>query len=345
MIDTIECTAPIAKRLLVAIRADIEGTPEMRYPSVWKRVKSPFGSFKITIKLKENTIDFKLSPMKYLKGHNFVGTNNLELLIVEIMKMVYDRFNVSFTEKDKAFYTDNDSTMLRGDFNGNFLVGSQAKVVNTMELIREHLLAHGHDIVVHEGPNGIETIYEGKNSSHSTIKFYNKYLEMLAKSARATKALPYYSELLKYAKKVVRFEVTLRSNALEGETVKDGTMKDSTSWSPRKQREILVNKLVELQFSRPLIVELPPETIAGLKPDKRRKYEMWFDGVPSKKYYSPKTNVSDSKFFLELGLDIARSRSKTLDAVTLSSRISVAKLKMNYPTRLVGMGAILKKSK
>jgi len=234
MIDTIGLRASITPALLAAIRVDIKGTDAEKFKAFWKRVNTPFGSFRIKINVNAATIEFEISPMKFLKGHNFVGTNYLEPLIVGIMKIVYDRFKVRFKEKDEAFYTDNNSQMLRGDFNGNFYVGSQAKVVNTMALIREHLVAHGHDIVVHEGPDGIETIYEGKESSHSTIKFYNKYLEMLANSSKSTKAFPYYADLLKYARQVVRFEVTLRSRAL-----KDENMRDSTSWNPGKQREIL----------------------------------------------------------------------------------------------------------
>jgi len=106
----------------------------------------------------------------------------------------------------------------------------------------------------------------------------------------------------------------------------------------------LNKKLIDLELSKQLIAELSPETIAGLTPDKRRKYDMWLDGVSSK-YYTPVTVERDRKFFLELGLDIARTHSQTLNAVLLSNRISPTKLKMTYPARLVEMGAILQKSK
>lgn len=88
-------------------------------------------------------------------------------------------------------------------------------VGDTMELIREHLLAQGINIVVHEGPQGIETIYVGKSSKRSTVKFYNKYREFLANCGEATKSLPYYDEILNYAKKEVRFEISIRSQELK----------------------------------------------------------------------------------------------------------------------------------
>lgn len=339
MIDTIKFKATITRVLLEGILVEVAGTPAESYRSFWKRVQTPYGSFRVKINIAEMTLEVELSPMKYLMGHNLVGTNHSAPLVLGIMELVYGRFDVPFAAKDKAYYSDHDFVMFRGDFNGSFDVGSQAKVVSTMQLIREHLLAHGHDIVVHEGPEGIETIYLGKVSSRSTVKIYNKYLEMTANSSDATKALPYYSELLKYAKRLVRFEPTLRAPAL-----KDEKMKGSKSWNHIKIREIIEGKLLDLGFSGQLSGELPSDVVASLTDDKRRKYDMWMDGILLTKYYSPETFERDHKLFLELGLDIARTRSQTQDAVLLSSRVSIEKLKTAYPSRFVEMGAILKKS-
>jgi len=339
MIDTMKFKAELTKVLLEAILVEIAGSKDTSYRSFWKRVRTTYGCFKIKINIAEKTVETELSAMKYLRGHNLVGTNNVEPLLIGIMELIYGRFAVPFTAKDIAFYADHDFAMFRGDFNGSLRVGSQADVVNTMQLIRDHLIAHGYDIVVHEGLAGIETIYVGKESSRSTVKIYNKYLEMLAKSSEATKALPYYSELLKYARGLVRFEVTLRSSALKDEKMK---MNGSKSWNPSRICEIINQSLVDLGFSGQLLSELPDDVAASLSVDKRRKYKMWLDGVPITKYYSPETFDRDRKCFLDLGLDITRTRAQTQDAVLLSSRVSVDKLKTTYPSRFVELGAILK---
>lgn len=337
MIDTLKFIAPITKALLNAILAEIKDTPAMNYRFIWKRVQTEFGSFKLRISIENQTMEMELSPMKYLKGHNLFGTNLPQPLILGILEVIYDHFQLQFTEKDQAFYKQHDFTILRSDLTGGFLVGSQNKVVDTMGLVREHLLAHGYDVVVHEGHDGIETLYLGKSSSHSTVKFYNKYRHILATSNSASKALPYFSELIRYSEKVVRIEFTLRSRVL-----KDYGLKNLKAWRVSKVREILEAELHKLGLSGQLLAELPEDVAAGLNGDKLRKYRMWSDEIDMLNYYSPETFERDRKFFHERGLDIARPHTQALDSVLLSSRLSVEKLKMTYPKRFVDLGAVYK---
>ena len=240
MIDEIAGTARMPTRLFDAVmETDTSG-----YRHLYKRVKMPFGpQLQLTIHVNDKTMSWeKLSPIKRLVGHNLFGTNSHKRLLTAILKLIYARFGLAFTKADADFYARRGVMLSRTDLTGGFCVGSQAKVVETMELLRDHFLAHGHDIVVHEGPNGIETLYLGKNSSESTLKFYNKYLEML--NDKRLRKLPYYEELLEYAETVVRIEFTARTPELERRG-----LQNSKDWTPSKVRVILEETLEELGLS------------------------------------------------------------------------------------------------
>ena len=329
MIDRIGADAPMTKRLLKAVLA----SNTSGYRRIWARVNTRFGSFKITIHVEKLRVCWDISPIKYLVGHNLFGTNNLTLLILDILELIYKRFGLTFTERDVAFYTEQGVLLSRVDVNGCFIVGSQIKVVETMCLLREHFLDHGYNIVVHEGQDGIETLYLGKNSSCSTLKFYNKYREMLVK--RNSLKLPYYDDLLNLAKKIVRFEATERTPQLQ-----DLGRENSKVWTPGMAREILEGALHDLGLSSQLLAELPDAEVKNLKPDRRVKYHMWVDGTDLRKYYPPYTFNRDSKIFLEKGIDIARPHANAQDAVILSERLSIEKIKTTWPKRFVSLGAV-----
>jgi len=333
MIDTIGIEAPMTKTLFQAVQSDekTKSDGKKNYPSIWKKVSTPYGIFKLTIEVEKQTMSMELSPTLHLIGHNVFGTNNVELLIIGIIKLIYKRFKLDITKSDKMFYQERGFGITRIDLTASFIVGSQANVVNTMYLLREHLLAHDHHIVVHEGPDGIETIYLGKHSSRSSVKFYNKYLEVLAKNK--SHELPYYSELLKYTEELVRFEVTLRSQSLKG-------LNSSKAWNTAKIREILEDRLNKLGLSGQLLAELPPDVVAGLTGDKGSKYSLWLAGNDLRKHFQPYTFKRDRQFFLEKGIDITRLHADAQDAAWLSNMLSIERMQMTWPKRFVAMGAV-----
>lgn len=330
MIDTTGLIVPMTRRLFNTVLAE-SNTP---YSRVWKRVITRFGSFRVTIHVEERTMTLELSPMMYLVGHNVFGTNHLDRLVLGILKLIYGHFHLPFTERDEAFYADKGVGLSRVDLTASFLVGSQSKVINTLGLLCDHLLDHGHYIVSHEGPQGVETVYVGKSSSRSAVKFYNKYLEILAKN-KSTVLLPYFMELLSFTAKIVRFEVTLRAPDL-----KYYGLENSKAWSVSKVREILEVKLHELGLSSQLLAELPDDAVASLKADRRSKYSLWLAGNDLRQHYAPWTFARDRNIFLEKGIDIARSHAYAQDAVILSERLSAAQMKMTWPEQFVALGAV-----
>lgn len=329
MIDEVDASAPMPKRLFKAAMA----ANTNNYHHYWVRPKTQFGSFKLTVHVETQQMSWKICPMKLLVGHNLFGTNNLARILDGILRAIYQRFGLSFTDKDAGFYAANGVLLSRIDLTGGFQVGSQAVVVETMYLLREHFIDHGFDIVVHEGPNGIETLYLGKKSSTSTLKFYNKYLQML--NDKKLQLLPYYNELLNHAESEVRFEFAARDPYLAS-----NGLKNSKEWTVGKVREILEGTLEDLGLSKPLLEKLPIDEVAGLSDACRAKYTLWLAGNDLKEHFPPHTFARDHKFFLAKGIDIGRSHSKAQDAAVLSEMLSVNQLRSTWPKRFVPLGAV-----
>jgi len=341
MIDTIKFRAPLSEALLNAVVAKYKDTQALNRPYILEKIQTRFGSFTVKIYIIEGYIEMELSPSKHMRGHNVVGTNNITKLLNGVMKMIYRHFSLRDTANDHAFYKQHGFTLLRVDLTASFIVESQAEVVNTMSLIRQHLLILNHNVVVHETPEGAETIYIGKASSRSSVKFYNKYLELLhsnkgnGKAAIAIKSLPYYDEILSYAERVVRFEFTIRSPEL-----KYRSLNNSLVWDANKVRVLLQEKLCKLGLSSQLIAKLPTEVVDDLNDVKLNKYEQWLDGINLRKTLLPATFTRYRKYFLTFGLDIARTRVLAPQGAALTRRLSVAKMHVGYPKRFVEMGAV-----
>jgi hypothetical protein len=165
------------------------------------------------------------------------------------------------------------------------------------------------------------------------LKFYNKYLEML--NDKGLQKLPYSDELLKCAETVVRFEFTARTPELERRG-----LQNSNDWTPSKVREILTEKLVELGLSTQLLAELPEDEVDALSEAAKAKYKTWRRGNDMKDIYAKHTFKRDRAIFLEMGIDIGRTRANAEDAVSLSKRVSVDRLRSTWPKRFESLGAV-----
>ena len=313
----------------------LAGTKPCTFNVVTKKVGTQYASFPLKVNFSKGEIEFEVSPTKFLKGHNICGSNRLHVLLEGVLEQIYHRFQTAFTSRDRLFYRRNGVELLRVDMTGGFLVKSQAEVVETMALIEKHLLDSLFDIVVHKSYKGTGTIYLGKNSSRSTIKFYNKYLEVLARNKKLA-LLPYYQALISYAERLIRYELTLRSSEL-----KRLKLNNSNLFSIQIFHQMLLDHLTKLNFaSGPLVTELTGEQVAGLKPEKRAKYQQWRDGIDLHRYFSPATISRLRTYLLQFDLDIAHTYAQTQDAVTLAQRLSLAKLRTTYPKGFVDLGAV-----
>ena len=337
MIDTADGSTKMSHNLSVAVRKEKAKHPSAKGNQFWARVNTLYGSFKVTFDLAKDTLRTgAVSPMALLKGHNVFGPNTPTRLLVALMPYVHARFKVPFTAADEQQYFRQGFELDRLDITGAFPVPSQAAVVETMRLIRQHLLLQGHDIVVHEKSASVETIYVGKHSGRSSDKFYNKFVEMLSKTEKGKPS--YWADVRKYAERLVRYEHVQRRDKLEklGRT-------NSNDWSPSIVRQELNKRLAELGLSHTnLVEELDDAVVAALPPKRKTLYGFWEDGADIKKHSAGYTFDRERKFFLGHGLDIAWSRQDVKAAVILANRVQPALLRMAYPKRFVSPGAIFR---
>ena len=337
MIDTVDGTTKMSHALSVAVNKKKSEHATARGNHYWGRIKTPYGSFKVTIDIADGTLKTgPVSPMALLKGHNVFGTNKPTLLLVALMRHVHAHFKIPFTAADEQRYRRQGFELDRLDITGGFLVESQAQVVDTIGLIRQNLLLQGCYIVVHENAASVETIYIGKHSSRSSDKFYNKYLEMKSKDNKGKPS--YWAEVLKFAERQVRYERVLRREELKklGRT-------NSNDWSPTLVREELNKRLAELGLNNTnLVDELDDAVVGSLTPKRKTLYGLWADGADIKKHSATHTFNREHEFFLKHGLDIAWTRRLVHEAVTLSARVQPTLLRMTYPKRFVPLGAVFR---
>ena len=337
MIDTADGTTKMSHVLSVAVNKKKSEHATAKGNHFWARVNTPYGSFKVTFDIAKDTLRTgAVSPMALLKGHNVFGPNQPTRLLVALMRYVHAHFKIPFTAADEQQYCHQGFELDRLDITGAFPVASQAEVVETMRLIRQHLLHQGRDIVVHENTASVETIYIGKHSSRSSVKIYNKYLEMMSKTEEGKP--PYWPAVLKYAERLVRCENVLRKDELKklGRT-------NSNDWSPNLVCQELKKRLADLGLSdTDLVDELDDAVVAALSPKRKTLYGLWKDGADIKKHSVSYTFNRERDFFLEHGLDIAWTHPSAQAAVTLSTRIQPARLRMTYQKRFVQLGAVFR---
>lgn len=340
MLDTTKVKVRITKVLLNRIMTGRKKAIPEHFRYIEETVETEFGCFMLTLFFEKKYMLLELSPSQHLVGHNIFGRNRAKVLILGSIGLVYEHYNLPFTDAQKDYYKKQDFKMLRGDATGACLLESQSAVSETMALLCDHITAHGYHINTHRGPDGTETIYVGKSSKRSTLKFYIKLSRFIEVSNEATKDLPYYPELLAYVENVLRVENSVRSRELP----RHG-LELASGWTPEKVRDVLVERLTKYGLSRQLVAELPADVVAGLNKIKLKKYNDWRNGTDLRKTLNDATFRRDYEYFMQFGLDIYRTRADTPDAVLLTSRVSAEKLKTTYPKRFADMGAVFNRMK
>lgn len=278
---------------------------------------------------------------RLLQGHNVYGPNKLHRLCFAVAKQVYRALGLKRTSVWLQRLKRHNYEVLRTDLTGSFDVGSQENVKAVMKEIRVQLLAQGLDIVVHEGPAGIETIYLGKNSKRSTLKIYNKYLELLANPIPAD--VPGRDLILEYAEGLVRVEYTLRSAELrDARRVNRKGLDRANRWDKETVRKLLHDRLAKLKFTGEIRDNIDIEEVEGMKPAHRTAYLLWQDGIDLRKYFPTATYARYRKQILEKHqIDIGRPADQPGTMLSLTELLSPENLKISkWPMKLQQCGAI-----
>jgi hypothetical protein len=212
---------------------------------VHERVKllGAYGAEAITIRSIGNGVALTVegSVAKFLQGMNIYGSNDLRALSELVFERVTEHLEITPSRSEREQIARGEVDARRIDFAVHSRLPSAAAVTDTIRRLKEILPFKAFDTSFY----GDETAYVGQHSKRWTLKFYDKYRELLAHPLPAD--LPERQRLLKSAEGLLRIELTQR-----GQELKDLGLDRVSAWTPGTGRRLILKKLRDLGLDRDL---------------------------------------------------------------------------------------------
>jgi II/X family phage/plasmid replication protein len=238
------------------------------------------------------------NPVKFLQGHNLFGSDDVAGLARDFMLAVDEKLG-GVMDSAALFLVRRGSIRLsRVDCTAMLNYGTPEKV----QAVLWQLKNQGSMTFRGESEPSRSTVYFGKHSRRSTLKFYGKGEELKgSKDHRLPDRLAEQDRCLltEYAAPALRAELTLRAPELE----KRG-LAVAGDWKRGMVFEQLKAALGEVQV--PAQVELQGYGIDMLPPWLRGSYELWRHGGDVRLAVSTKTFYRHRLALLGYGIDIRK---------------------------------------
>ncbi|MDL4030556.1 phage/plasmid replication protein, II/X family, partial [Proteus mirabilis] len=295
---------------------------------------SVVGSHDSSLRLKTHSINdfgngthiyFDGNPVKFLQGHNLFGTDNLIPLLCCVLKKITSipELGLNPTDFDVRSWEKGDFKLNRVDCTVMFDVGNTA---NALSWIRQ---AEMNATLSHRGRGQVtkgSTLYFGKSSRRSSVKFYAKGEEFQKHSHAAFLQLP---ALVDYANRGLRCEVVLRSLELNHRGLSSGS-----AWDDLLPLQIVNDFIGRINMAD--ITAITSDRLDGLTPSFKNVYELWKCGYDIRSMHSKTAFYRYRKGLMDaLGIDIATVQYKQPDNVVPFIRIIEAK-HMGVPDWAIG---------
>ncbi|EMW1937363.1 hypothetical protein ABG138_004861, partial [Salmonella bongori] len=285
---------------------------------------SVVGSHDSSLRLKTHSVNdcgngthvyFDGNPVKFLQGHNLFGTDNLISLLATVLKKITSipELGLNPTDFDVRSWEKGNFKLNRVDCTAMFDVGNTA---NALSWIRQ---AEMNATLSHRGRGQVtkgSTLYFGKSSRRSSVKFYAKGEEFQKHSHAAFLQLP---ALVDYANRGLRCEVVLRSLELNHRGLSSGS-----AWDDLLPLQIVNDFIGRINMAD--ITAITSEETENLPASLKAVYELWKMGhdiramYPRRTFYRYRKGLMDS-----LGIDIATVQYKQTDNIVPFVRIIEAK--------------------
>lgn len=309
MIDWVTAKLPCDNTLRggCVAKLDAEGNVEWLSES-WLPVT---GSYEMNFMIKSltpQTIMISGNPVKWLQGHNLFGTNNLVALMAKFFSQLYEvmadeGLNPTIEQCDAinaGLYT-----VSRVDVNETWFLKNQYDV-------KAWIRAAGQKISMPYRGKGVfsgDTLYWGKGSKYSFLKCYSKGDEIDSRKSNFPSALR-TPEMLAYANRSLRFELTLRSKAL-----REMELNHACNWTIDTPKMLLLNTVRCLDMSNNF--KLSDKVIDSLPRKLRTYYKLWLYGEDLRQDMSRPTFYRIRKQLQAYDIDIAlvRDLDKPVDNV------------------------------
>lgn len=269
----------------------------------WSLVKflPVVGSHDATISIRsitQQTIEVSGNPVKWLQGHNLFGTNDLKALIWaffnELLKIPELKLKPSLQQLH-AIKSGN-LTISRIDINETWFLNSREEVLAWLEAAGQKMR------LKHRGAGQFkgDTLYFGKNSRRWSIKCYSKGDEINSKKSNFPDALR-TPEMLEYADRALRLELTLRSNQL-----REWLLHDVSHWGADTGKMLLLGLIKGLEMSSNM--RLTDDIIKTLPSAIAMAYMAWWGGADLKQMLAKNTFYRYRRKLKEYDVDIGIMR-------------------------------------
>lgn len=263
--------------------------------SVWREAS---GSYDTNIHLKSfdpDTIEISGNPVKWLQGHNLFGTNDLLLLVTVFFNKLIniDDLPLNPTVEDHLKISKGEFTITRIDINETWHLSNIEQVSQWIHLASDTMRLKHRGTGIFSGT----TLYYGKNSRRWSLKIYSKGLEI----QRRGRKLPHNLEcdnMLQYANKSLRIELTIRSMQL-----KELRLDRGTTWLNFDIYVLYSQFLSNLEMAENHT--LSSNIVCTLPRNLRLVYVAWLNGEDIRAMYSKATFYRHRRSLLDHGIDIA----------------------------------------
>lgn len=303
-------------------------------------LKHPFGLNNIAVyfNLKKREFHFEASLPKLLQGHNVGGSNRLEFMCLHAARLIYLQLGLRFTNGECNEIKRHRIRLGRVDGTIYWLLASALMIPDIQEAILEQLRAEGFKWSAY-GKFEIETIYNQQNSGRVSDKFYNKYLELQVHKipVRVTER----DWILKFARSVLRYEVTWRGKELARLKI-DGVNMDlnyADSWDLQILKQLMNERLKKFNFQGIIKDRMADKKLDNLNSSCKMYYELWAQGCDLHQHRANRTLTRARDYLLEHHhVDIFRSPGMGCD-IQLNELLTIKKARAGVPKYLTTRGA------
>lgn len=298
-------------------------------------VKHPFGykNPKVMFNIDKRELRIESSLPKLLQGHNVFGSNHLQLLCLAVIRIIYRQLGLRFTTAESNQIEFHRVRLGRLDVGCSFRMESQEDVATTIEECWVQLRAEGRKWAGH-GKDGFETVYNQKNSTRVSEKFYNKYAELLAKESNFARGVAERNLIMDYAECLLRYEVTYRAEEL-GRL----GLEYADQWSVDLVKGKILERLSWLNLEGAIKHTLSPKRLEGLNKGAQTFYALWTQGSDLRphRHYCVLKRARQS--LLRQGIDIYR-RPEAGSEIALNEVLIEENAYFVAPRALTRRGAI-----
>ena len=300
MIDWVTAKLPCNNKLRSGCVAKLDADGNVEW--LTQSFMSVEGSHESSVGIKSltpQTIQISGNPAKWLQGHNLFGTNDLKTLMALFFSRLYEAMadeglNPTIEQCEaieKGIYT-----VSRVDINETWFLNNQYDV-------KAWIRAAGSKVSMPHRGKGVfsgDTLYWGKGSKYYSLKCYSKGDEINGKKSNFPDVLR-TPEMLEYADRALRLELTLCSKAL-----REWHLNMPCNWTLETPKMLLLQVVRSLDMSNNF--KLSDKVLDSLPRKLRTYYKLWLYGEDLRQEMSRPTFYRVRKQLQAYDIDIALVR-------------------------------------